>query len=306
MRVAVVGASGFVGAAVVTRLLEMGLDVVSVRCPRILSCQFDETLLKARELSIQLGDADVVVNCAGVSDAVGADEELLMQGNAYAAETVAIACKNARVGRLIHVSSAAVQGRSPLLDSTARTRAFSPYSRSKAEGEVRVRRQFENAVIYRPPGVHDSERNVTVSLVRFGASAVACVAGSGDYPSPQSLIGNVADAVGFMVIAEPGPPAIVAHPWEGITTSSLLRALGNKEPIRIPRPVARLIISLAFGGGRLFPSFAGHARRAEVLWFGQAQARSWLTSAGWTPPFGATAWNEMGADIREKFRVTRS
>ena len=53
------------------------------------------------------------------------------------------------------------------------------------------------------------------------------------------------------------------------------------------------------GGGKAMPQIASNARRVEMLWFGQSQAPSWLTEAGWIPPAGRDEWVRLGLELRE-------
>jgi len=104
----------------------------------------------------------------------------------------------------------------------------------------------------------------------------------------------VADAVAFLATTEAQPPAIVAHPSEGLTTASVLTFLGGRRPLEIPRTLAKAAVAVLTACGKVLPQVAANARRVEMLWFGQPQASSWLTEAGWSPPAGHDAWRELG------------
>ena len=138
---------------------------------------------------------------------------------------------------------------------------------------------------------------------RIARSPISSVARPGSSPSPQTLLKNVADAIAFLATTEAQPPAIVAHPSEGLTTASVLTFLGYRQPLVIPRALAKMLVAVLTAGGKLMPPVAANARRVEMLWFGQSQAPSWLTEAGWSPPAGHDAWKELGRMMAENSGV---
>ena len=157
-----------------------------------------------------------------------------------------------------------------------------------------------SAVIYRPPGVHGPSRDVTRSLTRLASSPLSSVAAPGDGNAPQALIQDVADAIAFLALHPFDPPGVVHHPASGLTTAELLRLLGDgREPRHVPAAVARLVLGAGRAAGRLSGSAAAHVRRLEVLWCGQAQAASWLTSHGWQPSTTADDWRRLGRLARD-------
>lgn len=302
MRIAVVGASGFVGSEVAGVLREEGHDVDEVRAPRVsatavrLGVNLDSATVGGLEEQFRCLDA--VINCSGNPDASEQDASSLIAANAMSPAIVARAARNVGVRRLVHVSSVVVQGRRPQLDESGATEEFSTYARSKAEGERWVRREFGGAVIYRPPSVHAKGRRVTSMTVRIARSPFASVAAPGDQPSPQALIGNVASAIAYLATTDQQPPGVVIHPWEGLTSSDVMELLGGRYPLVLPRRLARVVCRVLEAAGTRAPIVSANARRIEMLWFGQEQAESWLSSAGWTPPYGRDAWQDLGETIR--------
>lgn len=303
----VFGATGFVGSAVMSALSARGLAARSICAPRLAPIApgrardaVQENVGIITQLQSELAGATAVVNAAGVAAAGSKDEALLTSANAVWPAVLAQAARQAGVDRFIHVSSAAVQGNSPRLDSTEHVAPFSAYSRSKVAGELLVHETLPEAIIYRPPGVHALNRPMTHSLARIARSRFACVAGDGSTGTPQALVGNVADAIVFLAVSPRLPPAIVAHPSEGMTTSSLLRELGGHEPRYIPTSVAAWLIRTAALLGRFHDSLAANARRLDIVWLGQDQDSSWLTEAGWTPPEGGDAWTRLGVLLRSE------
>lgn len=295
--VVVVGASGFVGSAVVSAIKRRGHIPIGTAGPRVTSTpgrpfsttEHSETV---RQLENQFRGVGAVINAAGASDSTSTSEESTWGANATLPGIVARAAANSGC-RFIHVSTAAVQGRARTLDSTNETQPFSPYSRSKAAGEANALQNGQDVVIYRPPGVHGADRGVTVNIAKLARSAFATVAAPGTDNAPQALIENVADAIAYLALSDGQPPTIVHHPSEGITTADLLSILGDKAPKQLPRGLAEWIIRASYAISRARPALTPHARRLEVLWVGQEQSSSWLSDEGWKPPKGREGWVEL-------------
>jgi len=274
------------------------------RLPPVLGNQVRQVLTSydalVADLARQITGVAAVINAAGNPDASIRHEAQLMAPDALLPAILARAVREARVQRFVHVSSAVVQGSADILDESENVATFSAYSRSKALGEELVREVAgPSAVIYRPPSVHASDRRVSRMTARLARSPMSSVARPGSSPSPQALLQNVADAIAFLSTCAERPPSIVAHPTEGLTTASVLALLGGRQPVEIPRVLARAVVGTLTAAGRAMPALAANARRVEMLWFGQAQASSWLTRAGWTAPAGQDAWRELGRTLAE-------
>jgi uncharacterized protein YbjT (DUF2867 family) len=312
--VAVIGPSGFVGSGVVRALETKGVRVERIVAPRIENLTRDQAIPFIQSgppeiisLAAALQPVDAVVNAAGLPDATSGNVPRLVAANGVLPGVIAAASHRAGVRRLIHVSSAAVQGRLPMLDDSGTTDVFSEYSRSKLLGEQMVRMFApEISVIYRPAGVHGIDRHATWSVTRLARSPFASVAWPGEYPSPQSLIENVGDAIAFLATTTLDPPSVVAHPWEGLTTLDVMQLLGGRAPLMLPKRIAELMIAALRATSRVFPPLSGSVRRVEMLWFGQGQDTSWLSTAGWAPPLGKQAWTELGGKIRCALHQTHS
>ena len=304
MKIMVIGASGFVGSAVCESLTMQGHEVVAIRAPRVTAAEastgIEPQSAAVSDLAVEFAAADSVVNCSGNPDASEQDSNELLAANAVSPAIVARAASQAAVARFVHVSSAVVQGRRLSLDESDSTEEFSSYAFSKAEGERRVRHEFPNATIYRPPSVHAETRRVTALTAKIAGSPLATVAAPGTQPSPQALIGNVASAIAFLATSAASPPAVVIHPWEGLTTADVMTLLGGKRPAVLPRALARTVCRALEVVGSKVPAVAANARRVEMLWFGQGQAVSWLTTMGWQPPHGEEAWRVLGEAIRQE------
>lgn len=301
-RVAVFGASGFVGRATVDALRRRGAEVTSLRAPRLQLTSIEQLPVDlagydelVNEIARELTGMSAVVNAAGNPDASSRDALRLGEANALLPALLAKAVQVAGVPRFVHVSSAVVQGSAPMLDDSPSTMVFSAYSRSKALGES-LAQEFAPlaAVIYRPPSVHAADRRVSRMTARIARSRLSSVARPGSSPTPQALLANVADALAFLATTSSHPPAIVAYPSEGLTTAGLLEFLGGHRPRELPRGLARAVVGALKMGGRVLAPLAANARRVEMVWFGQLQGPSWLTEVGWRPPQGLDAWGELG------------
>ncbi|SMC31276.1 glycosyltransferase [Janibacter indicus] len=305
--VCVIGSTGFIGTFVCEALEASGVAVRRIRAPRLThtgSIIPAEIVRDYRsvinELAEQLIGVDAVVNAAGDSNAASRDRAGLMGANALLPALVAIACEQAQVPRLVHLSSAAVQGRMPELNETLEIEPFSEYSRSKAEGERLVLQiRPRTTTVYRPPGVHAASRRVTQTLTKIATSPLSTVPGEGNDPSPQALAVNVGSAIAFLAVTPQLPPPVVTHPSEGLTTRSVLELLGGREPRSIPRIIARVLVRVGRSFARGWPALSAHVRRVEMVWFGQRQSVSWLTSpGGWEAVVGHEGWRDLGREVR--------
>ena len=307
MRIAVIGASGFLGSTVASEFRNGESTVHELRALRIsATCRSSHEVMsvvesladRVRDLGALLRGVDVVVNAAGNPDASSRSLAELSGPNSVLPLLILRAAETAGCARLIHISSAVVQGDAAVLDASDAVHPLTPYGVSKALGEQAIKVPSDcEVVIYRPPSVHHESRRVSRQLSRLASSRLSIVAAPGSDPTPQALVQNVASAIVFMahhrVI-----PSVVHHPWEGLTTESLLRCLGSRRPLLLPRPIAKALIRGLKLLGKVHPSVIASARRVEIVLVGQQQAPSWLTAEGWSAPAGAVDWKRLGEHIR--------
>lgn len=306
--IAVLGASGFVGSAVVSALVARGALPRPIKTPRVTvdedpsADQLEEDFASSiQSLLEQLADCEAVINCAGQPDASSRDLAGLRGANAAVPGIAAAAARKAGTRRFVHVSSAVVQGRKACLDSSMSTDPFSAYASSKISGErLALDLGPISTVVYRPPSVHDSSRRVSRMTATIARSRLACVAAPGTANSPQAHILNVGDIIAFLALHPETPPSIVTHPSEGLTTAGLMEVLGGRRPFLIPRPLAQVGVKLGELAGRGIPALAANARRIEMLWFGQEQADSWASLHGWMPPAGNDGWKNLAEELRSQ------
>lgn len=296
--VAILGATGFIGAAIATRLRSRGVGIRAVTAPRLEYTPAttpgagDADVIDA--LAARVSGCHAVINAAGLAHPGAAASPRLYGANAVLPALVARACAVAAVERLVHVSSAAVQG-TGRLDETPTVRPLSPYAHSKALGERLLLGVSEPAVIiYRPTSVHGPARRLTRRLTEFARSRLSCVAGDGTSPTPQVLVTDVATTVAHLALGRGAVPRIVLQPHGGLTTATLLRLLGGREPTRVPARVARGALGGAYllAGG--LPRGRAQARRLEMVLFGQRQEPGWLTGSGLVPELDVDAWRRLG------------
>ncbi|WP_209729457.1 NAD(P)-dependent oxidoreductase [Arthrobacter sp. CAN_C5] len=286
----IVGATGFVGSAVLRAAQDAGVEVTGIAAPRLASDArsagqiLDEAARhpSVAGLAAALSGASVVVNAAGVAAPRSADTAELRGANALLPAVLAYACSAARVDRLIHLSSAAVQGQREVLDESFDLAPFSAYSRSKALGEEALRLtvgrggvEGTHPVVVRATSVQGADRPTTAALARLAASPLASVAAPGTASTPVTSVESLADYV-VQVGSFAGPlPAVILQPGEGMTVRSVLEAAGG-TPMVLPRSMCRFILRAGYQMSALLGErLHGSLRRVELMWFGQAQDPGW-------------------------------
>lgn len=283
----VVGGSGFVGSAVLRALTEAGEEARPVRAPRVTSqagtpsdvhADADRHSAVVDRLAQELTGCSVVVNAAGAASPRSTESPELTGANALLPLLIARACASAGVKRLVHLSSAAVQGHRPVLDESPETAPFSPYSRSKALGEQSLQlipSGTPEIVSVRATSVQGLERPTTAALARLASSPLASVASPGTAPSPLTSVDALAELVRQVGLHDGPVPRIVLQPWEGMTVRTVLEATGG-TPLVLPAPLCRLILRAGYAASALVKErLHGSIRRVELMWFGQDQVAGW-------------------------------
>lgn len=292
----VVGGSGFIGGAIVKALTDSGEVARPVRAPRMASCagtpsevhaDADAQAAVVDHLAQELTGCTVVVNAAGIAAPRSSASPELTGANALLPVVIARACAAAGVRRLVHLSSAAVQGRRPVLDESPETEPFSPYSRSKALGEQSlglITSRTPEIVSVRATSVQGLERPTTATLARLAASPLASVASPGTAPSPVTSVDALAELVRQIGLHDGPVPRIVLQPWERMTVRTVLEAAGG-TPLALPPSVCRLILRSGYAVSALLKErLHGSIRRVELMWFGQDQVAGWTADQCITLP----------------------
>lgn len=301
-RAIVVGASGFVGSAVTASFRTHGIPVSELPAPRVataartldeLAGELTGDAWSLESLTESLEGVDVIVLAAGVASPDNDGDDVLYGANSLLPCLVARAADRAGVRRLVHVSSAAVQGRAGLLDESWRVNPFSAYSHSKALGEAAlaaIMQEFTDGekhvdiVIARATSVQGAGRSTTQKLSRLAQSRFSSVAAPGNQPTVVSTSHGLAEFIRNLALATGPMQGVRLQPWECHDVSTALEALSGRSPIILPQALCRAIVSTAFGLGQIIPRVAGPARRLEMLWFGQRQSATWqyeVSSRDW-------------------------
>ena len=249
-RVAVIGASGFIGRYVVKRLAARGAVIAAivrdVEAAKFLQPMGDvgqitrlaANILDEPRLSAAIAGADAVVNLVGILYESGRQRFEAIH-HAAPARLGALA-KAAGVKRLVHISAIGADPASP-----------SAYGRSKAAGEQALATNFPEAVILRPSIVFGPEDHF---FNRFAALAQVLPAlpliGGGRTRFQPVYVGDVADAV----LAALDEPATSGRTYElGGPRIYTFKAL--MEFILAETRRKRLLVPLPFALARLQAAF---------------------------------------------------
>ena len=325
----VLGASGFVGSAITARLGALGIPVTPIEAPRLGSHALysEDIITEARRLegiidtlAEAIAGSDVVVNAAGLAAPNMQDQYALVGANALLPAVLAIAAQRTGVKRIIHLSSAAVQGAKDTLDASEYTAPFSAYSFSKALGEealLDIRDYIlETADQGRAPGseaspfpaapshnpvdvpedhaleicilratsVQGRGRRTTELFARMASSPFASIAGDGNHKTPVSSSHALAEFVVMLGEYEDELPPIVLQPWEDATVASVMIDAGRRKPISLPEWLCRAAVKTGYTVSELLgDKFQGSVRKVELMWFGQNVDDSWARVHGLVP-----------------------
>ncbi|HEV2986215.1 MAG TPA: NAD-dependent epimerase/dehydratase family protein [Vicinamibacterales bacterium] len=260
-RIAVTGASGFIGGHLTSALIARGDTVTPIRRP-----------FRIADLSEKLRSVDTIVHLAGVVSAV--HERDFYMANVDATRAVARAAQAAGA-RLIHISSLAAAGPSPGTaprseeDSPA---PITPYGRSKLEGERCVTETPDlRWTILRPGVVYGSGDRAMRPLFRMAEHRVLPLVGR---TSAAYMFIHIDDLLRALISAidvdHPGDTIFVGHP-SAVTARELLetiRAVVEPRALIVPVPLALMRLAAAFGdlGGWISgrPAVINRWRYAEL------------------------------------------
>jgi uncharacterized protein YbjT (DUF2867 family) len=219
MKLAITGATGFVGQALLELALNEGCEVAALarrkQKPREGVEWVAGDLAAPDALRAMMRHADAVIHVAGVVNAP--DRAGFEAGNVTGTLNVIEAAKAAGVSRLVHVSSL-----------SAREPHLSDYGASKARAEKLVRASGLDWTMVRPPAIYgprDTEMLELFKVSRFGF-----------VPVPQegrlSVI-HVEDLARLLLALVPGGEAVTGHSFEpddgrmnGWSHHELARAIG--------------------------------------------------------------------------------
>lgn len=312
MRIAISGATGLVGSSVRRFAESQGHDVLPVVAQRISTGGGSDPLVAVDAWVTRHGDVyaqlvssltgtDVLVNAAGLAAPGSTSLSDLRDANSALPVLLARAARSAGIRRMVHVSSAAVQGRRDPLDESEDLAPLTPYASTKALAERlllgdTVARPPE-VIVYRPTSVQAPDKTLTQQLVRLASRRLVPICGTGAARLPVALIENVAAAIIHLCTVRECP-GVVLHPWEGMTTRTLLDAFGARRYVVISPSLCRPALRVADACGSVSPHALAIARRLELLVLGQRQEAHHLARLGFSAPIGRSAYELLAARVR--------
>jgi nucleoside-diphosphate-sugar epimerase len=240
LRVAVTGASGFIGGHLTDALTARGDTVIPVKRP-----------YNADALGVTLGGADVVVHLGGIVSAV--QERDFYAANVDATRVVAQACRDAGA-RIVHVSSLAAAGPAPASAPRSEDDAAAPittYGRSKLEGEQAVRSlPGLRSTVLRPGVVYGPRDRAVLPLVRYAMRGVLPLVGRAGAAYTFIYVGDLVRTLVAAIDADPvSRPIFVGHATP-VTTRRLfdaIRAATGRSAATVPIPLWLMRIAALFG-----------------------------------------------------------
>jgi len=200
LRIAMTGATGFVGAETLNQVLEAGHHVTAItrkaQPPRARLKWVHGSLEDRPALNTLVRDADVVIHIAGVVNA--ADRDGFEAGNARGTMAVIDAMRQRGVRRLIHISSLA-----------AREPKLSDYGWSKSLAERHVKASGLDWTIVRPPAIYGPGDREMLELFRMAKRGIMLLPPGGRL----SLI-EVSDLARLLLVLASEKEISLAHCYE--------------------------------------------------------------------------------------------
>ena len=324
MRAFVTGGSGFIGGYLIEALLNRGFEVRALVHRRPLPIEDKvETVtgdISDRELlGKALRGVDILFHLASALGASTISAGEFRRINALGTESVLAAARSAKVGRIIHLSSAGVLGsvrKGDIADEGYPPKPITAYDVTKLEGEeiaLRFAREGSDLVVVRPGWAYGPGDQRTLKLIRSICRGRFVMATRGRGLQTPVYIDDLIN--GILLAGEKGRKAEVYHLAGGevVTVGKMAReiasACGRKLPrLYLPAMPARLTAFLLdesfapfrreppFGRSKL--SFFLHSKPLSIdkarreLGFapevkfrdGIARAIAWYRDRGWLPP----------------------
>jgi nucleoside-diphosphate-sugar epimerase len=316
-RILVTGATGFVGRALVPRLLAEGHQVVAaVRRPDAAALPQGVTLHRIADIGPEtdwkeaLKGIDAVIHAAAYVHAIGTESDPAEHERVNLGGTRRLAEEAARSGvhRFVFVSTIKVNGEcttdAPFSESDV-PRPETPYGISKWRAEQAIGELADpdgmSITVIRPPLIYGPDVRANFrSLLGLAASGLPLPLGGIANRLSLVYVGNLADVLAKAAVHPEASGTFLIRDGEDLSTSDLIgrlrKALGQPPRLfSVPAGVLRLAAAAAGRGetGR---------RLLDSLTVDDRQIRRVL---GWSPPFGVdqglaatAAWFKSGTAAR--------
>lgn len=273
--VALTGATGFVGAATLERLLEAGWTVRALTRRDQPARRGVVWVMGALDDCTSLTElcegSDAVLHVAGVVNA--ADAAGFETGNVTGTANLIAAAKRAGIRRFVHVSSL-----------SAREPQLSIYGASKLRGEKLVGTSMLDWTIVRPPGVYGPGDKDVLDMFRLAAKGIALLP-----PRGRGSWIHVDDLARLLVALLPPHEDASARIFEaddgvegGWTHEAFARAIGWAVGRRVfTFHAPPVLLKLAARGDRLF---RGEAAKLTLDRAGYMSHPDWTITRSNAPP----------------------
>lgn len=303
MRIALLGAAGFIGRPVMAALLAAGHEVLAVvRRQGALAEAFPEARFLERDLAHALDPAawesdlagiDCVVNAAGLLS--GPDLEAV---HVTMAAALGAGARRAGVTRMVLISAI-----------SAREDVATDYARTKLAGEALVRSGAVDWTILRPSLVYGEGSYGGTSLMRGLAALPFAVplAGTGDYPFTPIHVRDLARTI-VEVCENPALAGCTLEPC-GPDTLSLREllaryrawlGLGRARFVTVPLPVMRVLGRL----GDLTGAGPIATNSLEQMLAGNAgDPQAFSSAIGFTPRALDVALRDSPAQVQDRWHA---
>jgi dihydroflavonol-4-reductase len=303
MRVLVTGATGKVGHAIASALLERGDHVRALvrepaRAARVLPAGIEPVngdVTDPHSLAAAVEGCELVFNSMGLPEQWVRDQAIFERVNAQGSGELARAAKRAGVRRFVHTSTHDVfdAERGQLFDETmlAHHPKGTPYERSKQHAEelVLAERDGMEVVILNPSAVYGPGPSASVSfdkgifepLVKKRLPALP--------PGGSGMVFTGGVASGHLLAAEKGKDGeryILADTYADFReiAESVVRLAGRgRIPPRMPVPVAYAVSGLTEGISKLTrrPPLAPRGQLHYFLWQARPDSSKAQRELGW-------------------------
>lgn len=260
VKIALTGATGFVGSHLLRRLQDEGHDLRALTRRKMRALDrvewIDGDLANRDSLAELVAGCDSVIHVAGVLNAATAAG--FTAGNVSGTGNLLDVAAQAGCGRFVHVSSLA-----------AREPSLSLYGASKAQAEDRVRHSPMSFAVVRPPAVYGPGDRETLELFRMAQRRILFMPPTGRL----SLI-HVDDLARLLAaLADPdGPANLTIEPDDGRPGGYDHREFGRLLGLAVRRHVLtvnspRLLLSLGARLDRLVRGKEAKLTRDRVAYF---------------------------------------